>query len=378
MYCYHCGSQVKEQSKFCARCGTKLYLLEDSHVSHQEEASGREEVSVAVEDFTQQIKGTFYHTTEKISAMVGEKGKLDINLRAVFSSVLKKHTKDEAETLFISGTSLTTPQENEISTSWPKPWLFSRVFFIFALTYVLLYICSYAFQNVYAVPGIIVIGSFAAPFSLLIFFWEMNAPRNISIYEIAKMFFVGGASALVITLLLFSIVPVDELDFTGAIIVGFVEEIGKLVIIAYFIKHLNVKFILNGLLIGAAIGSGFAAFESAGYAFDLGNIYGDDAMLATIFNRAWLSMGTHVVWSAIAGAALVFVKGEQPLMGNHFTDRKFLKLFIIPIILHSIWDMPLYSLQIFNFLFIILIITAWIFIFVLINAGLKQISRWLE
>ena len=119
------------------------------------------------------------------------------------------------------------------------------------------------------------------PFSLLIFFWEMNAPRNISIYETAKMFFVGGTASLVLTLFLYSIFPVYDLNYSGAIAVGVVEEVGKLAVVIYFIRKLNPKFILNGLLIGATIGAGFAAFESAGYAFNFGMIYGDQAMISS-------------------------------------------------------------------------------------------------
>lgn len=379
LFCTNCGLKVTDsRSKFCTSCGAKLEGPMELQVHVGDEADSFKEVSSTVEgdvkSISEQVKGAFLHTTEKINGMVGEKGNIDLKLGDVFSAVLKKHTKTEGEILFISGTELTTPKESEISTSWPKPWLFSRVFLVFAITYILLYISTFTFQNPNALPGLIVIGAFAVPFSLLIFFWETNAPRNISFYEIAKMFFVGGASSLVITLFLYSIFPVSELDYTGAIGVGVMEEVSKLLIIAYFIKRLDVKFILNGLLIGAAIGAGFASFESAGYAFNLGLVYGDQAMISNIFNRAWMSIGGHVVWAAISGAALVYVKGNKPLNSNHFTDGRFIKLFLVPIALHSIWDMPLYFLQGFYFLFLILIITAWIFIFTLMNAGLKQLG----
>jgi RsiW-degrading membrane proteinase PrsW (M82 family) len=220
------------------------------------------------------------------------------------------------------------------------------------------------------------VGSFAVPFALLIFFWETNAPRNISIYEISKMFFIGGAASLVITLFLYSFFPVNDLNYIGAIVVGIVEEAGKLIIIAYFVKRLDTKYILNGLLIGAAIGAGFALFESAGYAFNFGLITnGSDAMLAVIMNRAWTAIGTHVVWSAITGAALVFVKGANPLVSDHFTNSKFLQLFAVSVILHAVWDMPLYMLKELNLLYFVLIFVTWTFIFTLMNSGLKQIMR---
>jgi len=169
--------------------------------------------------------------------------------------------------------------------------------------------------------------------------------------------------------------PVYELNITGATIVSLVEEIGKLVIIGYVIKKLNPKFILNGLLIGTTFGAGFAAFESAGYAYRFGVVFGEGTMISVILLRAWMSMGTHVVWSAIAGAALVYVKGNDPLKSDHFLHADFLKLFAVSIILHAVWDKPLYVLHNFNLLFIILIVIAWIFVFSIINAGFKQIVR---
>lgn len=368
MYCFQCGNEVKETQKYCTSCGTDL-----REVNNLEHAA----TNVDGHDtrFQDQVKDTFLNATKKVNQMVGEQGSINVNLKDVFSDVFKKHTKEEAEHLFISGTSTTTPEEANISTSWPRPWLFSRVFFVLALTFVFLYISAIYFQNNNAIPGLNFIGSFAVPFALLIFFWEMNAPRNISFYEVVKMLFIGGAASLVTTLFLYLFFPIYDITMTSAVIIGVLEEVGKLAIIAYFVKKLNPKFILNGLLIGATIGAGFAAFESAGYANEIGLMYGEFEMISIIFLRGWMSIGTHVVWSAIAGAALVYVKGNHPLVQAHFFDANFLKLFLVPVILHAVWDMPLYVLQQFYFMYVILIVVAWVFIFTLIHAGLKQISR---
>lgn len=368
MYCYNCGVQVREQFNFCQDCGTKL--------QETEAASALEiDVNQAYAANENSVKETFYNATRKVNQMVGEEGGLDVNLKDVFSAVFQKHTKEEAEMIFISGTRTTTPEEENISTTWPKPWLFSRIFVILAITYFFLVIGAINFQNLNALPGMIIIGSFAAPFSLLILFWEMNAPQNISIYEVAKMFFIGGTASLVATMILYTFFPVYDLDVGGAMIVGTVEELGKLAIIIYFIRKLNPKYILNGLLIGAAIGAGFAAFESAGYAYTFGELYGEGAMMEVIFTRAWMAVGTHVVWSAIVGGALVYVKEAQLLRSEMLFDSRFVRLFVLAVVLHAVWDMPLYGLHHFYFLFIVLIGVAWIFIFSMMNAGLRQISR---
>lgn len=377
MLCSKCGSPTDEIASFCSSCGQKVDQYQDFETNIKSSKETYSQISATETEHTKgvldQVRSTFSQATQKINSMVGEEGNIQLDLRYVFSAVLKKHTKEEGELLFTAGTVLSTPNEKDISSSWPRPWLFSRVFVVFAITYALLFICTYLFNNTLTIPGLIIIGSFAVPFSLLIFFWETNVPRNISIYEISKMFFMGGTSSLVITLFLYSFFPINGLNVIDTVVIGFIEEVGKLAIIAYFINKINPKYILNGLLIGAAIGAGFASFESAGYAFNFGLTYGGHEMLSVIFSRACQAIGTHTVWAAISGAALVYVKRDASLHKEHFFNIKFFRLFIVPIILHALWDSPLQWMH--NLRFIILIVVAWIFVFTFINAGLKQIMR---
>src|SRR5699024_12308187 len=53
----------------------------------------------------------------------------------------------------------------------------------------------------------------------------------------------------------------------------------------------------------------------------------------------------------------------------------FLRLFIVSMALHAAWDMPIFVHENFYLQYIILIFIGWIFIFVLISAGLRQIDR---
>ena len=81
------------------------------------------------------------------------------------------------------------------------------------------------------------VGSCIVPLSVVIFFFETNVPQNISIFRVIQVFFVGGCASLLSTLIIFMIVPVGDLNFIGAILVGIVEEVGKMIIVALFIQN---------------------------------------------------------------------------------------------------------------------------------------------
>ena len=201
--------------------------------------------------------------------------------------------------------------------------------------------------------------------------------NNISFYKTALVFRIGGAASLLLTLLLYDFVLPDmqELGYVEALLIGIIEETGKFFIIFFFIKKLpNCNFILNGLLIGALVGAGFAAFESAGYAF--GCLLEDDlyAMYSNIYLRGFLSAGGHVAWSAMVGAAIILGKeqSQKPMdIGKFLSNNKFWKIVIIPILLHFLWDCPLMESLI---KYIILTVIAWVITLILIQMGLQEVN----
>ena len=86
------------------------------------------------------------------------------------------------------------------------------------------------FENLNALPGLVFVGAMMVPLSLIVFFMEVNVPRNISFFECMTMFFVGGSFSIVTALLLYSFA--DNLDgYAGAIMIDVIEEIAKLVMI---------------------------------------------------------------------------------------------------------------------------------------------------
>ena len=189
-----------------------------------------------------------------------------------------------------------------------------------------------------------------------------------------KYFILGGALSLILAILFLSLdFNTDITTYTGALMVGLLEEIPKATIVALFLyKNKNCNYILNGLLVGAAVGAGFAAFETAGYILRNGMSGGVQSMLYVIKLRGFLAPGGHVAWAAIEGAALMYVKGFEKLDKKHFNDRRFLLICLIPILLHGIWDMPIETP--YCLLQIALTVAAWLVIIYFINLGLKQID----
>lgn len=192
-----------------------------------------------------------------------------------------------------------------------------------------------------------------------------------------KVFFIGGIFSLVVTLFLYQFVTFSTtsqylgvLTLKDSVSIGVVEELGKVLIISYFISQLNVRHILDGILIGAAVGAGFAAFETAGYIYDAGS-----QLVAVAILRGWSAIGGHLVWAAISGGAIMIVKRDQPFKFSQLLDTRFLVFFILSVMMHAAWDWDITILGSAYLKLILLIVLAWIIVFVLMSAGLKEISR---
>ncbi|MBB6448536.1 RsiW-degrading membrane proteinase PrsW (M82 family) [Geomicrobium halophilum] len=288
-------------------------------------------------------------------------------LRAVYGEIFKKHSQEEGERLFIA--SMTTASSN-VNEDWPKPWLFSRVFLVLMITYIVLFTSANLFYHPNFLPGLMMVSAFTIPFLLIIFFWEMNASHSIRLIEVIKIFFVGGVLSF-----LFSWLPITDLRFFNAMTTGAFIELGKLIAIAYFIYRLNARFVVNGLLIGTVIGAAFSGFENLGYALNVFQADGGEAMRDVLFHLSWMSVGSHTAWGAITGGALSLVKGNERLTRRHFTNPVFLKYFSVTIALHMMWNTSIFLFGHFFLSHIILAITAWIFIFMIIKEGLQQLSQ---
>ncbi len=311
---------------------------------------------------------------DQISEAAGVEKPREFNPREMFSDVGKRRGDDEIEEYFTVGTSRTTPVLAAVDARWPKPWVFVRVFVASIVLYLGFVWAWQEFNNVYLLPAIIMIGSVAMPFSLLIFFFEMNVPRNVSLYQVIRLLFLGGMLSIIVSLFGFKVTELDS--WLGAASAGIIEETGKALALLIVINRSKFRWTLNGLLLGATVGTGFAVFESAGYALsallESQNAY---AMRQVIIDRGFLTVfGGHVLWTGLVGAALWRVRGDRPFRREMLLDPKFVRVFLMCVAMHMLWNQSLVELPLYG-KYIALGAVAWMLVFGFIQDGLKQIRE---
>ena len=380
LFCLWCGAKVENGDRFCPECGRSLSQGGPGPQQNAgwqnagQQNTGQAGGGFTKDEFISMSKSGVGKFVDAINDMTGQEGKTDIRLRELVSEVFRHHTVEEREELFISGTKKTTPAPENMTADWPHPWLFARIFLMFLVVFAGLLVMILQFSNTNAIPGAMFIGALIVPFSLVIFFWETNIPRNISIFDVVSIFFIGGVMSLIFTLILYGYIYVGELNYTGAILVGIVEEVGKIVVAGHYVKKRNTSYILNGLLLGACVGAGFAVFETAGYAFSALLYGGIPSMIDVLILRGALAIGGHTLWAAISTAGLVIAQGERPFDRKMYLDPKFLKFLLLVIALHAVWDMPITLGQSVHLVQWVLCAVAVVIVLVLLSSGLRQVS----
>ena len=317
-----------------------------------------------------------------MSAVTGVKSSEKFDLKAMFQEVFRKHTDEEAEAYLAVGTRTTTPPITLVSASAPKPWLFWRIMLLLFLSSLGLWIMWVHFENPYALPGLMVLGTTVVPFAVLIFFYELNLPRNVSFYLVLKLFIFGGVISLIVTLLIWpgiesALTYVTGMNW-GASIAGFTEEPAKAAVLLLVAYNCRYPYILNGMLFGAAIGAGFSVFESAGYVHHFaektaGGQLTPEGVLEMLKIRGLGGFASHAVWSAIIGGALWRVKGAGPLLPQNLIDFRFLRIAAIPVVLHAFGNSTFARKELGIYWEGIAFLVGWSVVFILLSEGLNQV-----
>src|SRR5262249_6688741 len=126
------------------------------------------------------------------------------------------------------------------------------------------------------------------------------------------------------------------------IAVGFLEEFAKLVALLVVARGMPRHTVRDGVVLGAAVGFGFAALETSGYAFGALLQRGDGgalhlslgSLVLTELLRGILAPVGHGAWTAILGGVLFGAARNGHL---RFT-RGVLGAYVLVSLLHGLWD----------------------------------------
>ena len=341
--------------------------------------------------------------TNTIDEITGLNGLRGFSLWHFFADVFRRHDREEVLEVFCCGTHATTPPLHAVSSAWPTPWIFARMLLACLLLYFGFDWASSTFQNANLVPGLMFVGNFAIPFCVMVFFFELNVRRDVPFFDVMRAMMYGGLIALIFALILVEFSP-DVLRWVA----GPIEEPAKLLAVILIAGSRRNGRILTGLLLGAGVGAGFAAFESSGYTFtELVRLITSNtaAEIVTTINpaqaqviaanastidpdavmqvRALITPFGHIVWTAITAGAYWLVLRQRIMEGRRdynstgidwsiLTDIRFLRIAIIPVLLHLVWNTG--WLAGFGLLrFLVLGVIAWAVALRLVQAGLQQI-----
>ncbi len=159
--------------------------------------------------------------------------------------------------------------------------------------------------NLNLFPTVALIGNLLVPVGYVAFFYERRHMSQVTLVSIARAFFYGGVLGVFAAALLEPIF-IRQLTFESAFAVGLIEEFAKILGVLVVARHHRHDSEIDGVILGAAAGMGFAALESSGYVFTAFVQSGGSlsALVLVTLLRGLLSPVGHGTWTAILASVL--------------------------------------------------------------------------
>ncbi|MBQ8392981.1 MAG: PrsW family intramembrane metalloprotease [Clostridia bacterium] len=259
----------------------------------------------------------------------------------LFKNIFKKRSREECETTLTQGMFKSRMNHNVIGLE--APWLYMRLFFF-------MLICS-GISLVLAIVGLnpmpfVIIGGLCSVLPLMMFLFESNFARNLSIIDVGKMFTIGGLCSIILTVITSYLYPSNEI-IIAVIFAPVFEEIFKVMVVIFFVALIKPTNMLTGLLIGFSVGAGFSFFENVHYAYNIAiecAIYGDEiiALIGSIFTIIFRTfyefvMGHHY-WTAIFGGIYVLFKKNAKFNFKELFQWRVMLSLLFQMVLHAMWN----------------------------------------
>ena len=195
--------------------------------------------------------------------------------------------------------------------------------------------------NIILLPTIVLLGSFLVPVTAIVWYLDHDVSPSLSPRRIVSASIIAGVLGLIVASLL-EFWLVYGPGTIGMLKVGFIEEFVKgaaIVLLALGLRSYSTR---DGMVLGAAVGFGFAALETSGYALaSLFVVQGQQLVLSvssvvfTELVRAVLAPFGHGLWAAILGGVIFHASRK----GHLRLTWSVLVVYIGVSILHAAFDL---------------------------------------
>jgi RsiW-degrading membrane proteinase PrsW (M82 family) len=189
----------------------------------------------------------------------------------------------------------------ETATRWR--WL--KLLCLGALTWIVAVVALGVTQDPNLIPLTATAGGFVVPVCGAIYVFDRLYDSAFPTVTIVEAFALGGT--LGVLLAVFGEYLLLDSGASQYLGVGRVEEAAKLAVLWLVARRLGRYSIRDGIVLGVAVGFGFASFETSGYA--LVSLFGPHGlelhnMISTVLERGMLAPVGHGLWTGILGGVL--------------------------------------------------------------------------
>ena len=147
--CPECGTAVKTTDDVCSECGYPLQKKNPQNIIN-----------------------------ENLDKITGAKSKSYVTFKDLFKDTFKKHSEEEIDDLFVCGGNKTTPDLKDVDPKKATAWVYFKILVFFIIAYIPTRIGYLQYGNLNFLPAMIMLGAFAVPITVLIFFYEINILCN--------------------------------------------------------------------------------------------------------------------------------------------------------------------------------------------------------
>lgn len=213
--------------------------------------------------------------------------------------------------------------------------LWARIFVLGFALWAAAVLVTLVTRNSALIPSVILLGSFLVPVTFVTWAYERWRDEDITTERIIAAFVVGGTLGVLGASVLeaFLLHPSPWLF----VMVGLIEEAVKLAALMVIARGVPRRHARDGIVVGAAVGFGFAALESAGYAFNaLFTVHGLSLfpLVETELLRGVLAPVGHGLWTAILGGVLF----RHARAGRFRITPAVVITYLWVSLLHALWD----------------------------------------